>query len=191
MEHETAHQENPLELRSILGFFLLTVFAQYRAGEAARLKHEPECDDFEHPEAFLSSNTKSECTKTGQKAHRRGHVMCILTKAKGIAHDTVWSKHWLEARQSLGQNADTDGCLQEDVDHNLRPIKGTVMGATKCTTLMRLILGEHLQMSGTHPDKISSHTGKATALTWCTKRGMRSETLNLLAYHAKTRQDSR
>ena len=187
MEHEIAMQSNTPELKSILGFFLWCVYARYRAGEAARLKHEPESEDIEHPEAFISCNTKSECTKTGQKAHRRGHVMCILAKARGIAHDVIWSKHWLEARKSLGQNADIDGCLQQDVDHDLRPIQGSVLTATKCTKLMRLILGEQLMEDGSHPDKISSHTGKGTTLTWCTKRGMRAETRNLLGYHAKTK----
>ena len=73
------------------------------------------------------------------------------------------------------------------MDHDLRPIQGSVLTATKCTKLMRLILGEQLMKDGSHPDKISSHTGKGTTLTWCTKRGMRAETRNLLGYHAKTK----
>lgn len=187
MEHEISMPSTTPEVKSILGFFLWCVYARYRAGEAARLRHEPKSEDIDHPDAFLSCNTKSECTKTGQKAHRRGHVMCILAKAKGIAHEVIWSKHWLEAREALGQNADTDECLQQDVDHNLHPIQGTIMTTTKCTRLMRLILGEQLVLDGSHPGKISSHTCKGTTLTWCTKRGMRAETRNLLGYHAKSK----
>ena len=133
MEHECTDDNNPAELRSMLGFFLWTLYSRYRAGESARIKHEPYCEDIDHDEAFLETNTRSEQTKTGQKVHRRGHVMQILTKVKGIAHDCVWAKGWLQARKEMGQHADTDGCLQEDVDRFLIPIGGTVMDATKCT----------------------------------------------------------
>ena len=106
--------------------------------------------------------------------------MQIFTKVKGIAHDCVWAKGWLQARKEMGQHADTDGCLQEDVDRSLIPIGGTVMDATKCTALMRTVLGPQLILAEMHPEDVSSQSFKCTPLTWCKKRGIRSEVQNFL-----------
>ena len=172
-----------LEDRETAGFVLYVAMARFRAGDAARITQEPSLDCGEQDDGYAESEAHRGKTIRGRKRLRLS--LPSVAFSKGVL--LPWAGTWLEVRKKLGLDAATDGALRM-----ARGAGGHLVARVPATTTE---IGSDIRRILRHCgnadlEGITSHSCKATLLSWAAKAGMKLEDRRLLGGHAKPGQKS-
>ena len=159
--------------RFLIGGMLFTLFSRSRWSDHKHL-------DFivfdldEKGEGFIEAQTFHHKTRNTRKASKRAlPLVCPAVSLAGVD----WISAWFKAGVNLGFNWDAHplGALV------LAPC-GTGLTKRRCTSSEATrMLRDLLDLDDT--SGVSSHTLKATTLTWCGKRGLSEAECLLLGHH--------
>ena len=107
--------------------------------------------------------------KTGNTPSSHNVKKSAAGHANGLGGDR-WAKAWLEARAREGRHAKKDGCLlpafSEQDGWLRRRMRSKEFSAWLKVTLSKMGVPPH------KTQKLGSHSGKVTLLTWCAKYGI-------------------
>ena len=98
--------------------------------------------------------------------------------------ETNWGNHWLQARKECQQDAENDGYLMTTIGPDGTFTPGCKMETDEIAIHLREILIDW----GISPDeasKYTSHSMKATLLSWIAKAGGPMKARRMLGYHSK------
>ena len=113
--------------------------------------------------------------------------MEITSHTRALCEDD-WAQKWLEARRNAGLDAVTDGTLMPSVGP-----EGFIHGVRMQTDEAAIHLREILIEWGIPIEEAAlytSHSLKATILSWCAKMGVPFKARRMLGYHAKSSEKS-
>ena len=130
---------------------------------------------------YVEVRTTGLRVKTGRGKRRRFRLMPMVANATGLT-GKPWAQRWLTARRECGQSVAHDGCLQQ----SLGPMgfrQGTVMGTTEVMAHVRRLLRAMGAPGALLRDK-TSHSLKATCLSWAAKAGLPMAERRVLGGHA-------
>ena len=161
----------------VAGAVLFMLFACARASDAARaVSLWVDFSDVDGATVWIDSEVKKSKTAIGSRAR-----LLLPLLAPCVVFRLDWAKSWLEAREHLGlavEGAIDEGSLvplfNEAGDWSGRPMSPQHLTAWLRDTL-----------SPNFPDaqRLSSHSLKATGLTWAASAGVPLDTRRLLAHH--------
>jgi hypothetical protein len=125
-------------------------------------------------------------TKTSNRPGRRRRLLTVSACALGVS-GLPWAQGWLEVREIMGI-----GVLSEGTPLMPRPLAGGAWGSQPLSAHFASVWLRRLLAKGAAPDesldKVSTHSMKATLLSWLAKAGVDVHTRRLLGYHT-TSQD--
>ena len=161
----------------IAGALLFMMFSCARASDAARMVTlEVDFSDPDESTVWIEGSVSKSKTAMGARAR-----LLLPLLAPCVYLETPWIPQWLEARVSLGlsvKGAIDKGSLIPHFGEDGVPT-GNAMSSQQITKWLRGILAE------VSPDssRLSSHSLKATGLTWAASAGVALDTRRLLAHH--------
>ena len=176
-------EAHELEDRETAGFVLYVTMARIRAGDAARITQEPSLDCGEQDDGYAEAEAHRGKTIRGRKRIRLS--LPIVAFSKGVL--LPWAGTWLEVRKKLGLDAATDGALRMARGAGGHWVARVPATATEIGSDFRRILRQ-CGMEDDDLEGITSHSCKATLLSWAAKAGMKLEDRRLLRGHAKPGQ---
>ena len=103
--------------------------------------------------------------------------------------ETNWAARWLQTRKDLGQNAEGDKLLMCSVGPGGQFLPGKQMPTDELAIHLREIrinLGIPIEEAKLY----TSHSMKATMLSWCAKAGVPPNARRMLGYHSKASDKS-
>ena len=173
--------------RVIAGFLRFCIGSRCRVGDATRIAQEPTLDLNEKTGRGYIDVT-AHITKRSQVRLETSRMGVEITSHTwGLCHDN-WAQKWLEARRDAGLNAVGDGTLMPSVGP-----EGFIHGVRMQTDEVAIHLREILIEWGIPIDEAAlytSHSLKATILSWCAKMGVPFKARRMLGYHAKSSEKS-
>ena len=161
----------------IAGAMLFMLFSCARASDAARtITLEVDFSDLDGSTVWIEGEVSKSKTSMGARTR-----LLLPLLAPCVALETPWVQPWLESRRSVGlpvKGAIDKGSLIPLFDELGSPI-GHAMSSQQITKWLRETLG------GAFPEssRLSSHSLKATGLTWAASAGVALDTRRLLAHH--------
>ena len=169
--------------RVFAGFLLFLIYARMRCSDGAQILQEPIWDAAGERSGFVE--TIATRTKTSRRAKRARMGLPIVAPRAGL-FPLPWAEAWLVARKAAGLHAQADGALMPAKDIHLdgNYIRGVAMGPAQVTFFGVQLLRE-LMDSSANTASFTSHSCKATALSWLAKAGAKMEHRRLLGGHAK------
>jgi hypothetical protein len=130
---------------------------------------------------FLEVVADAVKTTRGKRKRRLGFPVVALEWGVG---STPWAPAWLQARADAGLNAKVDGLLMPAVSLGASFSKGIAMTANQTTDIMRQMLVQG-GATASEVEVYTSHSCKATVLSWMAKAGVKIADRRLLGGHAK------
>ena len=168
--------------RSVAGFALFVLLARARLTDAARADGEPTLDLDDSGDGYVEVKTTGKKVKTGRGKRCRLRLLPMVANANGVT-GRPWAQWWLDARRECHQDVGADGCLQQALGPlGFRP--GTVMGTTEMMSHVRRLLRATGAPQRMLANK-TSHSLKATCLSWAAKAALPVETRRILGGHAQ------
>ena len=165
------------------GNFLFLAHTRARYSDLVRVQKEPRLD-IAGGQGYVETFASSEHTKTGRAKKKRRREVPVVGLAFGLLGGP-WAQTWLEARSKEGLDAATDGTL-----FPARSKDGWSKASTDVTeagVVLRTLL-ETAGLSAEEAKSYSTHSCKATMLSWCAKAGVRSEHRRLLGGHSRPKE---
>jgi hypothetical protein len=169
--------------RILAGDACFLVHGRLRCDDAARISVEPRLDLDEDGVGYVETVAAGSSTKTGGSRRKRRLGLPVVADACGLSGS--WAAEWIALRAAVGLEASRDGALFLAVDGG-----GHFSRAKRTTAAMSAILRELLVAVGAPSSDgrapcATSHSCKATALSWAAKAGLRPGSRRLLGGHAK------
>ena len=169
-----------LEDRVHCGDFCFAIHARVRWDDAARIDLEPSLDLDGRGNGFVETGAYK--VKTGSALRRRRRLLPTVASALGLAQGS-WAVNWLESRLEAGLDAATDGCL-----FCLHQPDGFFTSAKMESSDAVLWLVPYLIENGVSAEEAcsyTSHSCKATLLSWLAKAGVHKDIRRLLGGHVE------
>ena len=166
--------------RALAAYLLFALYGRCRNSDLAAIRTLD--TDFDDEGGFVVITTS--CHKSGRLASLKTRLMPIVIPARGV-DGKVWPKVAMDAMRDAG-------CLQEN------PIDGPLMCApmnghgdfmnrglrsSEVSRILRRFLGLGEPAAGCQSEIVSSHSLKATMLSWCARYGLTPQTRSLLGRH--------
>jgi len=182
MERVVATTAAPVEAVT-LGAFLFMLHARVRYTDLVRVRREPVLDICAGA-GFVETQAISDDLKSGQGRNRRRRQVPLVGLAFGVS-GAPWAQAWLRARKEAGLSAEEDGTLVP-----ARSANGWSKASADIGEANSVLRGFLLRLGVQGPDarRHSTHSCKATLLSWASKHGMRGELRRLLGGHAKPKE---
>ena len=176
-----------LDLRLRAGFLCFVIHARSRASEAARAPG-PLLEDlvFDATGAvsggFLETAVRKSKTATGRRRHL---LLPLVAPARGVLHEDAgppWGPAWVAARAA----AACDNAVGNPLMLGARRRDGVAlpMDATEVTHLLRRTLVD-AGFARQVVERLTSHSCKATGLSWAAKAGLATTVRRPLGGHTK------
>ena len=183
LEKYMIDERHPLSKRVMVGAMLYTMYVRLRWDDATHISEEPWLDppEIEHNDAIGTIEARSAKTKPNQTVRRMGRKIPMCCWTFGL-HSPHLFKIWLQLRKEAGLNATRDKYLIPLVGPDWVLIPGQKM----TTSTANIVIKELLRDAGVDPAtaaRYSSHSLKATTLSWCAKAGVSQPVRRLLGYH--------
>lgn len=170
------------EERVIAGNICFTIHSRMRVHDAANICNEPVLDVNADGEGFLETSLEGGRTKAGRGTKRRKRLLPAVALATGVTGNN-WAHAWCQARAECSLDAEEDGALF------LMPKAGGGFTEAKMTAADLTVWERELLikagMDRQEAARYSSHSGRATGLSWAAKAGVKKEYRRLLGGHAK------
>jgi hypothetical protein len=168
--------------RVVAGYLCYLIHARGRCGDVARITREPVLDSVvEEASGFLEVVADAVKTTRGKRKRRLGFPVVALEWGVGRA---PWARPWLQARAAAGLNAGGDGLLMPAVGIGASYSKSIAMTTNQTTDIMRQLLVKG-GAAASEVGAYTSHSCKATVLSWMAKAGAKITDRRLLGGHAK------
>ena len=172
--------------RSLAGFATFVLHSRARASDAARAPTNPVLDKGPDLTGFVQVDTTGQRVKTGRGKRRRLRWFPLVANQRGVT-DVDWAHYWVEARKECGQDAQEEGFLQCTWSACGRG--SDCMGSAELMSHVKRIL-----RSAGAPESLAkaktSHSLRATALSWAAKAGLSPTSRRVLGGHAKSKDTS-
>ena len=176
--HQTLQQHPDIWTRVFSGAALCCLYARARWGDLSRAELLIIDTDFAGNIAYIEGRTGHH--KTMQSQQHRHQFLPMVSPALGIAADE-WASTWMELRRELNLELPPKGLFmpapKEDGEASARPLESREC----CMWLRKILLGK---LEPQHDRKLSSHSLKATVLSWAAKRGLSMDLRLQLGYHS-------
>ena len=182
LEHLVIHAASPKEA-VMAGTFAFLCHARARYSDLVRVQTEPTLD-VSGGQGYIETKATSEHMKTGRAKKRRRREVPIVGLAFGVL-GAPWAEAWLAARKAEGLDAVVDGTLVP-----ARSREGWTTASadvTEAGVVLRTLLTK-AGLDDSEAARFSTHSCKATLLTWCAKAGIRSEHRRLLGGHSRPKE---
>jgi len=165
------------------GAVLMLVHGRLRSSDLARGTSEPSVDvDSENEHGYIEVVLEQTKTGFGRKRRRLGFPAAALTY--GVS-GLDWGSAWLKTRAALGRRASQAEALVPAVVKDGVVAAGHPIGSDGMTFALR----EALVAAGVDRQEAqvyTSHSCKATALSWAAKAGLPIKDRRLLGGHSKS-----
>ena len=183
LDSEAAHPYD----RAVAAYLLIGIYGRCRHSD---LLHLHGCvHDWDEEGGFIE--LRAAPLKTSRSAQRKAQLVPILIPVRGV-NGAVWAGAACRALERVGAQVDErlEGpLLRPPADEGCTELQSRPLGSDETSDLLRGILG--LQRIGQPGDaQVSSHSLKATALSWAAKFGMDRELRLTLGRHASAVQGS-
>ena len=180
------------EIRAMVGSLLFILFARARARDASAVEEEPFLDLPSGTvfEGYVEVRAAKVKTSKGIKRRRLG--VPLVAPAYGLRADVEggWAKGWLDAREKVGLKASPGRFLIPSMAAGgIAALLDVPMSAPQVTAALR----NALEVAGVDDDRvqqITSHSLKATLLSWLAKAGASVASRRLLGGHIKPGEKS-
>ena len=161
--------------RVVAGYLCFMLYGRCRFSDA--LEATAMTDDGWGTGGFLQVDTAR--TKTGRSAAKRVCLLPLVAPKQGLRQGS-WADSFLEARRMSG--------LEDDVFPILPALSlaGVWLQEPMSSSELSAALREMLRVSGSSEESlvdVSSHSLKATTLSWLSKYGVKRSTRKMLGYH--------
>lgn len=168
--------------RVLGGFVLYLVHGRSRCRDLSRCRHEPVLDIAEGAEVGFIETT-ADVTK-GQRGKRARLGFPIVALAFGLAPRRSWAREWMHARAKLGFDARKERALMPAQGPGAAFVAGVGMSAGQATSVLQALLVK-LGVPTRTAATFTSHSCKATVLSWMAKAGVDIASRRLLGGHTK------
>ena len=161
----------------VAGAVLFMLFACARASDAARaVSLWVDFSDVDGATVWIDSEVKKSKTAIGSRAR-----LLLPLLAPCVVFRLDWAKTWLDAREHLGLAI--EGAIDEGSLIPLFNEAGDWSGRPMSPQHLTAWLRDTLSPSFPDAQRLSSHSLKATGLTWAASAGVPLDTRRLLAHH--------
>ena len=167
-----------------LGHILWTVHTRSRFGDSARIKREPILD-LSDGDGFVESYALPGEHKQGHSVKKSGKRFPVVGCALGLA-GVPWAQAWIKLRRSIGCDAAADGCLMQEILASGELGRARMKTSDANLVLVRILREEE----GAGAETYTTHSGKATLLSWAAKAGLSRSVRRMLGGHADPRDKS-
>ena len=166
--------------RAVIAYLLFALYGRCRNSDLLMIRSiEP---DFNDSGGFVRIQTCNH--KTGRAAMLKARLLPIVIPARGV-DGTVWVQDALEALGSAGADLATpiDGPLLRAPSGNAMELMKRGQKASEVSSMLRMFVGSPDPVPGSDVECVSSHSLKATTLSWCARFGLSPSTRSLLGRH--------
>eukprot|EP00435_Cladocopium_sp_Y103_P049177 s2541_g14.t1 len=127
------------------------------------------------------------CHKTGRMAALKSRLLPIMIPARGV-DGTLWVEDAMSALFNAGVDltAPINGPLLKAPARDAGEFMTRGLKSTEVSSLLRHVVGAPEPEPGQLTECISSHSLKATTLSWCARYGLSPGTRSLLGRHASS-----
>ena len=166
--------------RAICAYILLALYGRCRHSDLQMIKS-VECDFTELGGGFVVLQTA--CHKTGRSAALKSKLLPVIIPARGV-DGTVYAGVAIGLLEQCGLvlGAHVDGPLLRAPTGVTQFLKRG-MTSQEVSMSLRKLLGVEDSCSADADDVVSSHSLKATCLSWCAKYGLSPSTRSMLGRH--------
>ncbi|CAK0898636.1 unnamed protein product [Prorocentrum cordatum] len=178
-----AKSGSPPRVRVEAGFLCELVHARGRALDIARITAEPYLDVVDG-KGFIEVVAAKSKTTRGLKRARLG--LPVVAVAEGITgtEGGTWAAGWLRAREELGLRAGPGQVLMPTAAESGYLVADVPASAPQVSAMLRRLLSQ-AGVPGEELGDYSSHSCKATVLSWLAKAGYSMKSRRLLGGHIK------
>ena len=165
-----------LYLRVVAGYLCFCAYASSRFGDGQDLGQLDFDLDKQGKGVIIGA---SQTHKTSRTITHTRRLLPLMALGQGL-HEQSWALAWKEAREELGLRVPQYPCLPEM--NNMGDIKKVKVSTSRGSVLLRDLLADSgLDEALVRP--LTSHSLKATILSWCAKWGLPLETRRILGHH--------
>ena len=165
--------------RLLAGLAMTLVATRVRFIDAQRARAEPTLDTDTDDWGFLELPIGRTKTTTAARPQDVKRSKVAVGHALGFGR-APWARKWLELRASLNFDAKKDGCLMRAMDAKGIMLKRRLRSHEFTRWLQAFFMKKSLHIPS---QLLGSHCGKVTALSWCAKFAVDSDTRRALGYH--------
>ena len=172
------------------GFLLFCVFGRLRFGDAARVSVQPTLDVVQDARGSEQGYVEVPMLRHKTDGPTPSLPLPVAAPIRGVCGH-AWASAWVKARATCGCVAnDQVGLVQRRTKSGQweqRPMR-----TSEGTDFLRRTLAGTLNgtLSADQIESFTAHSLKATALSWCAKRGVAAGLRRLLGYHVKPKDKS-
>ena len=169
--------------RAVIAYILFALYGRCRNSDLLMIHSlEP---DYSGSGGFVTIQTCNH--KTGRAAMLKARLLPIVIPARGV-DGSVWVADALQALSFVGAMLDTpiDGPLLRAPSDDASGFMQRGLRASEVSTMLRRFVGSPDPVPGSECEIISSHSLKATTLSWCARFGLSPAIRSLLGRHASS-----
>ena len=166
--------------RAVISYLLFALYGRCRNSDLLMIRSiEP---DFNESGGFVTIQTCNH--KTGRAAMLKARLLPIVIPARGV-DGSIWVQDALDALVSAGVDLTTpiDGPLLRAPSGNALELMQRGLRAAEVSSMLRRFVGASDPVPGSEVESVSSHSLKATTLSWCARFGLSPSTRSLLGRH--------
>ena len=182
--HDILYQESSIWSSYFAGCALLCTYSRARWGDLMRAERLIVDRDNENVVQYIEVHVGKHKTMSSQQHKHK--FLPMVAPAQGV-DDRPWADRWLILRAKLQLESPPDFAIMPAPDQwgdaTSRPLESHEAGAW----LRKLLFGDHVQMKDR---RVSSHSMKATVLSYAAKRGISVPDRLQLGYHTSQFQMS-
>ena len=169
--------------RAVIAYILFALYGRCRNSDLLMI-HSVK-PDFSESGGFVTIQTCNH--KTGRTAMLKARLLPIVIPARGV-DGSVWVADALQALSSVGALLSTpiDGPLLRAPSDNAFGFMQRGLRASEVSAMLRRFVESPDPLPGSESEIISSHSLKATTLSWCARYGLSPAVRSLLGRHASS-----
>ena len=169
--------------RVLVAYLLFALYARCRHSDLLHV----EGLQFDCDETGGFAECKTSQHKTGRTAIMKSMLMPLLAPAKGV-DGSVWALQVQSLFVAVGLDNPNGNPLVPAPSASGESFLRRGLKSNEVTKLLRLFLGLEVSNAQSDGEVVTSHSLKATALSWASKYGLTPESRSLLGRHATSLQ---
>ena len=174
--------------RLVAGFVRLCIGASLRHSDGTSISQEPMVEPRRvrrEKRGYGFIEARGGVLKNTQARGKRRRPVPIAAHSWGLVEE-AWAAKWLELRAIARRDAHADGTIMPACGPDWVLVPGTKMTAESLTIILREILME-MGLEQSEVRTYTSHSMKATFLSWAGKCGLKKNVRRVLGRHTKAK----